>query len=717
MEGAYLSIAAQLISPPKGYSCAYCGQFFEVTCADVQIDLKAEETVSLKTPAAIIRARVEQALQEGQAAAERADGQVLTIDPHPTAVSPWLELTRWPQYLQGQDLTAVALLGDLPDTTEPLLEQFTASVQRLMMSDSSPSAASHSRLQQLIDQAYHAIKEGRINEFDQIQINTFFRRPGIWNRPIQIHLRPATYRRYCQVWQRLVCFAHRSSRTDQPIALRHQLNTAQFAALDQMEIYGQQLVDLPSQEQDLEPSQRANEQKQAEELLIRRDLFESTLVGFLAVLGIDTKQQTFLKPYSYTSYLSGLVKMAQMLVALQAVYQAEAGRVTHPADALDEMRERFLIFGVRAPFGWITRLRAYGKKVQNSTTGMGYIYWSDDDQTLSYKELQLSMSGFWQFIAKQVQLAQIQLEGLFLLHDEEIRETIRGWNFLKDPRTRAALSTTGERWLLDRVLETSWLRDEFLELRRIGQEDHVLWRERIVTRYQQNIEKFLERLLLLVHMTGGQPDRATELLSLCHSNTKHGRHRSIFIEHGLVSTVTSYHKGYSINNTTKIIHRYLPKAVSELVVYYLWLVLPFSQALERLVRNHRQSGSPYLWPAGEGTWASERLRKVLQQEAQIYLKTKLNIMSYRHAAIAISRVHLKGSRFKRDYGTDDAPFDQQEAPGHIEARRRQYRAVSREWHKFLGFEVYLGPRKRRAEDDLEGTRPKQACITIEMDDD
>jgi hypothetical protein len=46
-----------------------------------------------------------------------------------------------------------------------------------------------------------------------------------------------------------------------------------------------------------------------------------------------------------------------------------------------------------------------------------------------------------------------------------------------------------------------------------------------------------------------------------------------------VSTVTTYYKGYSINNTTKIIHWYLPKAVSKLVVYYLWLILPFCQAL------------------------------------------------------------------------------------------------------------------------------------------
>jgi hypothetical protein len=96
---------------------------------------------------------------------------------------------------------------------------------------------------------------------------------------------------------------------------------------------------------------------------LKGDLFESTLVGFLAVLGVDAARQTFRDPYSYTSSLSGLVKMAQILVALRAVREAEAGHVSHPADALDEMRECFLIYGVRAPFGWIARLRTYEKKI------------------------------------------------------------------------------------------------------------------------------------------------------------------------------------------------------------------------------------------------------------------------------------------------------------------------------------------------------------------
>jgi hypothetical protein len=83
---------------------------------------------------------------------------------------------------------------------------------------------------------------------------------------------------------------------------------------------------------------------------LKGDLFKSTLVGFLAVLGVDAGRQTLQDPYSYTSYLSSLVKITQILVTLRAVREAKTGRVSHAANALDEMRECFLLFRVRAPF-------------------------------------------------------------------------------------------------------------------------------------------------------------------------------------------------------------------------------------------------------------------------------------------------------------------------------------------------------------------------------
>ena len=45
-----------------------------------------------------------------------------------------------------------------------------------------------------------------------------------------------------------------------------------------------------------------------------------------------------------------------------------------------------------------------------------------------------------------------------------------------------------------------------------------------------------------------------------------GEHRNVFIEDEAVVVVARYYKGYNINGDVKVIYRYLPRAVGELVV-------------------------------------------------------------------------------------------------------------------------------------------------------
>ena len=54
----------------------------------------------------------------------------------------------------------------------------------------------------------------------------------------------------------------------------------------------------------------------------------------------------------------------------------------------------------------------------------------------------------------------------------------------------------------------------------------------------------------------------------------------MFIHNGLVELVVTYHKGFSLSQKLKIIHRYLPREVGEVLVYYLWLVEPFVKYLQ-----------------------------------------------------------------------------------------------------------------------------------------
>jgi hypothetical protein len=118
-----------------------------------------------------------------------------------------------------------------------------------------------------------------------------------------------------------------------------------------------------------------------------------------------------------------------------------------------------------------------------------------------------------------------------------------------------------------------------------------------------------------------------------------------------------------MTESTKIIHRYLPKEVSELLVYFLWLILPFWQQLDIPVYKRKDPHSTFLWPKESGTWDPSRLTKVISGEARLYLDTSLGILTYQHLAITISRPHLSCDGFKRDYGVDKKLADEQATYG------------------------------------------------------
>jgi len=93
-----------------------------------------------------------------------------------------------------------------------------------------------------------------------------------------------------------------------------------------------------------------------------------------------------------------------------------------------------------------------------------------------------------------------------------------------------------------------------------------------VLAYLRAVAAFRTQLLLLMHLTGGQLARVTELLSVRHRNTAAGQQRNVYVEDEMMIFVTRYHKGYSRSDEIKLIYRYLPFLVDQLLVRYLWLV-------------------------------------------------------------------------------------------------------------------------------------------------
>ncbi len=94
------------------------------------------------------------------------------------------------------------------------------------------------------------------------------------------------------------------------------------------------------------------------------------------------------------------------------------------------------------------------------------------------------------------------------------------------------------------------------------------------------VQLFKKCDLVLVHMAGGLLARGAELVTIQFKNSANGESCGVFVEDGLMVMVTMYHKGIGANKKAKIIHCYLPREVGELVLYHMWLVMPFWRKLE-----------------------------------------------------------------------------------------------------------------------------------------
>jgi hypothetical protein len=105
------------------------------------------------------------------------------------------------------------------------------------------------------------------------------------------------------------------------------------------------------------------------------------------------------------------------------------------------------------------------------------------------------------------------------------------------------------------------------------------WISKGVRDYESAAKRFLEYLLILTHITGGQPGRGTEIMTLRYANAMQSM-RNVFVKEGQVMIVTEYHKSMAMMGQVKIIPRFLPERVGKLLVVYLADV-PCCQLMDR----------------------------------------------------------------------------------------------------------------------------------------
>jgi hypothetical protein len=72
-----------------------------------------------------------------------------------------------------------------------------------------------------------------------------------------------------------------------------------------------------------------------------------------------------------------------------------------------------------------------------------------------------------------------------------------------------------------------------------------------------------------MHISGGQLARGTKLIIVQYKNRLYGDIRGLFINDSIIMFVMVYNKIMNITAQIKVIYRYLPRKMGELIVYYV----------------------------------------------------------------------------------------------------------------------------------------------------
>src|SRR5277367_6555500 len=770
----------------------HCQQFFAQGPKKQLFEVMREEEVQEREPKPDIWTTVQKVTTQRMEHIEKKAKESIQEADENAEPNPWLKRVGWIRHLKEKNPERLRAAIEPPNASEePELQAIIESFGRVI------DTAQRIAVPEVVG----------INALFEVNRKIATQKPAM---PFSSYMGDDTLKKYRGFWEQLLCYMYRMQEDEAFEADKpgYQLTRTQQNAFKALVAAVDDLTDKVDEAGRAESQDRPRRQERSRnrvtpqsqesqnnptferidrlclELCIALlnhelgdDEYEGVIISGLAVLGFRD-DGGWLNAEDYTTKYSGIIKVARMLVVYRSYIEREDGYEMNRKVMEDDVQARsrtepmfdivrrrvrkFMTLvsdkGRPTQMDWIYECRTYGMKIRYNTTAEGVLEWEGNrvlcqGVRFNMEQLRGMMHGLVEETRRDLMdlmmlemNAEGEVEGLppidwERLSDNPSEEKV-GWSFLKDIQNKFAVD--GKWWLLKRVSHEPRLQREWIE---DVEGDHP-YRMEAVAEYQQKVEQFQEKLLLILHMVGGQPARATELIGMRYANTKQGGLRNIFIDRGMVAFVTTYHKNYRQTGKMKIIHRYLPREVGELLLRYLWLVLPFWQAVQSVTEKADQL-SPFIWAdavakdkkdekeQGDRTegdvdegdelgeldfktmhqskqWTSERIRKIMQKHSEKWLGVRLNISAWTHIAIGISRRYLRGrftvdeeeevdwETFDEDNLDGDSPWDLQaghgthiagmiyarllrQAPGQTMGRQDMFRQVSQEWHRFLQF--------------------------------
>ena len=650
----------------------------------------------------------------------------------------WFNMTGWPQHLAGSNLKHLAHASRLPDRDEARLQKAAKAVNVIV-------ERCVAGLSTLARQTRRWLRSAKREEPDR--------------KPMARLQDPASQARYGRYWKRFICYSLRvadggggsdsSDGSDDGDDIGSNSSSGDDAERNDMLKDARRLFRWQGRQKQLavellQSLDGDDEDDHVERMLrlsasfvfesVGDEPFSSGLVHFLAVMGIDAEMGRLLAATDFSYIPAGFMYCIRLIAVetlLPASRRGEQGDTER--DEFLRARQQFLVDGSYTATGTVLSILAYGKHIAKNTGTAGNTLWSADGKTLYMHGRPIVISQF----KAMVQGAAAEAEGLLWrelmrtdrfevpLHKvvDDVSFTKRGESFVNE--------NNGLHNGLEPVL--AWALKSELK------SPDGAWRMPQVRKYLRRVDAFLELLLFLMHTTGGQPARGTEIMTIRHRNGQL-QDRNVFVMDGQVLFVTRYHKSQWEWDRAKVVPRFLPARVGQLLAVYLVHLQPFRELLTvGVLLGH---WTDHLWSDSRGPW-EHRLARVLKRQTALKLGTELNVRSYRHAAVSIGRrmvAEAFASGYQEEMGeeaaeeaeTDESPLELQNgrttAVGALhygvsiniirnlnERSLETFRDLSRKWHRFLGFDGEEPD--RHASNELERCvkRPRLDCSDGEQE--
>ena len=372
----------------------------------------------------------------------------------------------------------------------------------------------------------------------------------------------------------------------------------------------------------------------------------SPLLDFTAVLGIHSYSLVYRTAYVFTPQLAGLIWIARLVMLeyalpLEAYATAEVDWPSRDSYAdeierLHNVRRRFLCRGGFHPIGALTDTLAYGRRIARKEGRRTNISWSRRKDTLTLYDQDIYLPTFQQMVQSAVRRCRDLQQKVLLgwtpnvpdLHSiqDSLVQNQPGWSFLRDP--------------------SNGLQNSFRHLQRRAFTSKELavgnrWSLPQCRTYLSRVEDLKKQLLVCLHFTSGLPGRGTEITTIKWCNTRQSL-RNVFVHNGRLVIVIEYNKTRASTNHSFYIVRMLPLMVSEMLFVYLAYIRPFCDALvHQLKLEQNKLSDHYLFASSDRIYSSDTLSKAIQKESTEAGASSLTIATYRQAALAIAKEHIK----------------------------------------------------------------------------